>query len=106
MQRITQVGVLSAAKVYGIIAGTFGLLLGVFVSLFSLLGAGMAMMGGGDRGGGLMGLLFGAGAIVIMPLFYGVIGFVAGALQAFVFNYAARFTGGIEVRIEPMDPLA
>lgn len=100
MQRITQIGVLSAAKVYGIIAGTFGLLIGVFVSLFSMLGAGMAMMSEAGSGGGFMGLLFGAGAIVVLPLFYGVLGFVAGAIQALIYNLAARYIGGIEVRIE------
>ena len=43
------------------------------------------------------GPLVGAGAIVIMPIFYGVFMFVMGLIQAALYNLAAKWTGGLEV---------
>lgn len=97
MQTIRQIGVLSAGKIYGIIAGVFGLIFGAFISLFSILGASMSAMSGTD--GGPFMMLFGAGAIILLPIFYGVIGFLGGMLQAWIYNFATRFVGGIEVEI-------
>ncbi|GAB3386353.1 hypothetical protein [Lysobacter fragariae] len=45
---------------------------------------------------GGMGVL----AIVILPIVYGICGFIGGALQSFLFNFAARFVGGLEIETE------
>ena len=56
----------------------------------------------------LIPLLFGVGAIVLLPLFYGLMGFIGGALGAFFFNLAARAFGGIEMTFVnlPANPAA
>jgi uncharacterized membrane protein len=46
----------------------------------------------------IMGLMFGMG--IFMPIIYGVMGFVFGALGAVVYNLIARWIGGIEVEVE------
>ena len=38
--------------------------------------------------------------IVILPVFYGVIGFVVGALGALIYNLVAKWVGGIEIELE------
>lgn len=48
-----------------------------------------------------MGLLFGVGSVIFLPIFYGVLGFVFGLLTALLYNLVARFVGGIEVEVEP-----
>ena len=41
-------------------------------------------------------MLFGAGAIIIMPI-YGVIGFVKTLISAALYNIASKITGGVEI---------
>jgi len=90
---ITKVGVLSVAKVGAVLYAGIGLVIG---ALFSLIG--MAGFGAwpGD-GGAFVGMFFGVGAIVILPIFYGVLGFVFTLIAAALFNVAAGLTGGIEI---------
>ena len=69
--------------------------MGVMMFLITSMG-GMAAMAQEQAGAGLiagMGLM----AIIVMPLMYGVFMFIAGAIQAFIYNFAARFVGGIEI---------
>jgi hypothetical protein len=40
------------------------------------------------------------GAIVLMPIFYGAIGFVATLIGAWLFNTAARITGGVHIEVQ------
>jgi hypothetical protein len=76
--------------VIGLLAG------GIFtlVTLFAtLLGAAY------DQFEELPSLLFGVGSIILLPVFYGLMGFLAGLLGAFLYNVAAGFIGGIELEV-------
>lgn len=44
--------------------------------------------------------LFSGIFIVIFPVIYGVMGFIAGVIMAAVYNLVARFVGGIEVTVQ------
>jgi hypothetical protein len=57
--------------------------------LISLLGV--------DVGNSALQGMFGVGAIVLLPIFYGVLGFLGTLIMALLFNFAAGVTGGIEV---------
>jgi F0F1-type ATP synthase membrane subunit a len=94
---IRRIGVLSAAKIGGILGAALGLLAGLMFSAISGLGGlAAAVQQGGEPGAGwLLGL--GAAAIIVMPILYGMFGFIGGAIQAFIYNLAARFVGGLEV---------
>ena len=50
--------------------------------------------------GALTGMIFGVGAIVILPVFYGVMGFVMTAFTAWLYNIMAGLVGGIEIEVE------
>ena len=39
-------------------------------------------------------------AIVLLPICYGLLGFVAGLISAFFFNLAAKYAGGLEIDVE------
>lgn len=39
-------------------------------------------------------------SLVMMPFIYGVVGFLAGALLAVIYNFLAGFIGGIELEID------
>lgn len=99
---IKRLGVLSAAKMYGIILFVFGLIGGILYGL-GLMFFGAILGSMGPRGGGeaAAGVFVGAIlAMIMIPIIYGVIGFIAGALGAFVYNTAAKFVGGIELELE------
>ncbi len=42
-------------------------------------------------------MFIGAGAIVILPIFYAVFGFIGTLIMASLFNLVVGITGGIEV---------
>ena len=44
--------------------------------------------------------MFGAGAIVILPILYGGLGFVATLIAAWVYNVVAGIVGGIELDVQ------
>ena len=44
--------------------------------------------------------MFGVGSVVILPVFYGVIGFLAGALMSAIYNVVAGLAGGVELNLE------
>ena len=97
---IRRIAPLSAAKIGGILGAAVGLLAGLMMFLFSSLGGlAAAARQSGDAGAAwIFGL--GAGAIIALPIFYGVFGFIGGAIQAFIYNLAARFVGGLVVEID------
>jgi hypothetical protein len=45
--------------------------------------------------------MFGVGAIIFLPLFYGVLGLIGGALGAALYNLFAGLFGGIELETQP-----
>ncbi len=90
---IRRIGVLSAAKMGGVLGVALGLLAGVLMFLASSLG-GMAM--GSQSGGGMMAGM-GLMVIIAMPILYGVLMFIGAAIQALIYNFAARFVGGVEI---------
>jgi hypothetical protein len=93
---IKRVVPMSVAKIAGIIYAVIGLILGAFMSLFAVGGA-LFMP---EEGAGVFGAIFGVAAIVVLPIFYGVLGFVGTFIGALIFNAAAGLTGGIELEVQ------
>jgi hypothetical protein len=93
---IRRVRPLSAAKVAGMLYALMGLIIGAFISLFSLVGG--AMMPKDAPGG--FGILFGAAAIIVLPICYGIMGFIAAAISAALYNLVAGWVGGIELDVQ------
>lgn len=85
---------MSAAKVGGALYAMLGLLMGCLFTLVSFTGFSSASMGP-------MGALFGVGAIIILPLLYGIMGFIFTGISAAIYNVAAKVAGGIELQVEP-----
>ena len=87
---------LSVGKVAGLLYGAMGLFVGVIVSLATTIGG----LAGRDTFGGLAGGLVGIGAIVLLPIFYGGLGFIVAIIAAWLCNLAAGFVGGIEIDVQ------
>ncbi len=99
MTTIRKIGVLSAGKIMGCIYGAIGLVAGLFMSLFGMLGlfAGLASEEGAAM---IPGALMGVMGIFVGPIFYGAMGFIGGVLTALIYNVASGFIGGIEVELD------
>jgi hypothetical protein len=103
--QIKRVGVFSLAKMYAVTMAAFGVIIGVIYGLIFMV-VGGAMMAGGGRDAGTAGassLVVGLIMMVAIPVFYGVIGFIAGALGGVIYNVASGFVGGIELELENLD---
>lgn len=85
---------LQCAKMAGTVYAILGFIGGLLFSLFALMGTGLI----GDLP--LGGAMFGIGAVILLPIVYGCIGFVAGLIMAAIFNLAANWVGGIALEVE------
>lgn len=98
---IKHIRVLSLAKVMGIIYGSLGLIFGLIFSFFALLGAAFGSLFQDSHGiEALFGALFGVGAVIALPILYGLMGFIMGLLVSALYNLAARTVGGLELELE------
>jgi hypothetical protein len=100
---IRHVGVWSVSRLYGALSAAFGLLMGVCFALVAMLGGMAGAMRDSGTGIGSSGpfAVFGVGAIILFPLFYGLLGLLGGAIGAVLYNLFAGMLGGIELETEP-----
>ena len=89
MTVIKHVGVLSVAKIEGLIGVVLGFILGI---IFAALGAVTSLIPGMTAVG-----VLGAASIVVLPIIYGIMMFIAGAVGAFLYNLFAGWVGGIDI---------
>ena len=94
MAVVKSIGPISSMKIQGLLGAIMGLIVGAFLSLAAMLGL---ATGGSEMGA--MGMLFGIGAIIIVPIFYGVLGAIGGLILALVYNVCAKIVGGLEIEI-------
>jgi hypothetical protein len=94
MVRLRSVGVLSCAKIYGIVHMALGILFGVFFILIGVVGLAAAPS---QQKLGMIGILVIA---ALSPFIYGALGFVIGAVGALLYNWIASAIGGIEMELD------
>ena len=92
MPTIQKISVLSMAKLHGIVLGFVGCILGI---LYSFGGAIYDFFTIGLNPGTAMAF----GALIAMPIIFGIAGYIAGAVIAVLFNVLAYFIGGIDLNI-------
>lgn len=94
MHIIKSVGVLSVAKIMGLIQACFGLAFAPFFLLIGLLGSLTGQEKSPFAG------VFGVFLALFMPVLYGALGFVMGAIGALLYNLFAKLVGGLELQLE------
>ena len=95
--RIRKINVLSAGKVAGVIYLIIGVFIGLIFSVVPRMGYGMMGTGYGSAFGSMM---YGGAAIILFPILYGVGGFLAGIIGAFLYNLIAGWIGPIEIETD------
>ncbi len=99
--RLRHIAVVQFALVAAVLYALIGVLLGLGWALIlsPIMMEGMKTSGVSAPG---MAAMTGIGffAILIFPIVYGIIGFIAGLLYAALYNLAARWTGGFELTLD------
>ena len=99
---LKRIGVLSCGKVMGTCYAAMGLILGAIFALISL--AGVAMPQPPNAAGPPMPFFFGGAAVIILPIVYGIGGFIGGIILAAIYNLVAGVVGGLELNLESNTP--
>jgi len=102
-RRIKRIAPLQAGKMLGVLYGCLGLIFLPFIALAALLGV-FAQQAQQVQGNQTGPAAIAAGMMVILglliPLIYGVMGFIFGVIIAAIYNLIAQWIGGIEVEVE------
>ncbi len=83
----------SLATILGYIYAVIGFIAGAILSIVALTGSGLS------ESSDALASLGGPFAIFLLPLVGSVKGYLVGAISAWVFNYAARVSGGLEIEL-------
>lgn len=89
--KIKRISPLSLAKISGLLLAILGFFLGVLIATLTLVASLTQIKIQGASG------YF---AIIVLPVVYGVLGFVLAFIQAWLFNIIAKKIGGLEIEVE------
>ena len=105
---IRRFSVFSVAKIQGFLGFVIGLLIGVVYGLvFMIFGAAissLAPQADSQAMGGVGAIVIGLIIMIAVPVFYGILGFMGGAIGALVYNLAAGVVGGLKFELEGVAP--
>ena len=98
MARMTlrRIDPISAGKITGVTYAVLGLIIGGIFSIVSMFG--LAVSGNNDAG--IAGAIMGMGAVIIVPILYGGLGFVGTLIAALIYNLMAKWVGGVVIDLE------
>jgi hypothetical protein len=89
IQRINRFSIGQTAKVIGALYALLGL---VFIPFYFFASAFVPRQS-----------MFGAGFALVIPIVYGVNGFIASAIACILYNWVAGMVGGIEIQLDDTD---
>ena len=99
MVTLKRIDPLSLAKIVALLMVIVGLFLGIFYAI--ILGPYIVNLDPNAaaelEAAGIAGGMFTPWAIIIMPIVYGVMGFLAGLIGAWLYNMFARGIGGVKL---------
>lgn len=103
--KMKRIAPLPAGKMLGALYGVMALLIVPFMLMFMALGSFAARSHGGADAPPLP-LMFGMGVgfLVMLPVFYALMGFVTGLIGACVYNLLTKWVGGFEFDFESLEP--
>ena len=93
MKTIKRIAPGSLAKILGLMYAVVGLLIGLFVLLVSIFASSSEVKE--------MDFVFlGTAAPIVLPLAYGIMGWISGYIGAWIYNFVAKNMGGVQVEVE------
>lgn len=96
---IKRISPLSLGKIQALAGIVIGLIVGLLMFVMgTVLGSFSSASGVAVPRGGLA--MMGGLSIIMLPILYGIFGFVGGVIGAWVYNIVAKWIGGIEIDLE------
>ena len=104
MKRIRKLHIFPFALFQGTLAGLIGVVCGILYAFGGfIIDAGVSLGWLSAEAMGTPGLSYGTilalGALIGMPLIFAAVGFVAGIVEALLFNLLSRWFGGLNLSI-------
>ncbi len=100
---LKRISPLPLAKIFAALHGLGSLIFVPFFLLITLISF-MAPKFSGSQGApaalGIIELLIPLVLMILLPVFYALMGFVVGLIGALIYNLVAKWLGGIEVEVE------
>ena len=93
---IKRIGPISCAKIIATLYAVMGLIIGCVFSAIAMAGG----FGSQTSGAAGFGAMLGVGAIIILPILYGGLGFIVTLIGAWIYNVLAGVVGGIELDVQ------
>jgi len=93
---LKKIGVLSLAKIAGLFGVIYGLISGILVTILYAQAVKVPEIAS------QLGVInqLGYSSIIVLPLLYGILYFLAGIVTAFIYNLLAKYVGGIELEFK------
>ncbi len=88
---IKEIDSVGFGKILTILYGTMGLVFGLFTTIAALMGISI------PKRFGIFSLIFGKWAVLSLPVFYGVSGYIIGRIAASLYNVAVGSKKGLRV---------
>ena len=101
---LRSIGVLSCGKVLGTMYAAMGLIIGGIFSLLSMAGVAAGQANPEQPDGAVPAAIMGVGAVILLPILYGLMGFIGGIISAAIYNFIAAVVGGIELNFAHAEP--
>lgn len=98
MATLKRIGPGSAFKVGLVIYAIVGLIIGICMALFSMVAGSLGSLAGSGTPR-TFGFGLGIGAVIVVPIAYGIVGGIVAAIAAVIYNLVASWVGGLEVDI-------
>ena len=93
MKVLKNINLLSAANVLALMGVVWGLVVAILAIVLG--GIITSLVPGAEAAVGI-----GLTSIIVLPLTYGIVGFVAGILCALLYNLVAKWIGGIKIDLK------
>jgi predicted membrane-bound spermidine synthase len=98
-REIKQVDPFSLAKVLGILYALLGVIIGLMVAAFGAILSNSPLAEADETAQTILSTFLGVGSIIFFPIFYGILGLVAGVITAALYNLVARWVGGVMIEV-------
>ena len=100
-KRLTRIGVMSTATTFAALYAILGLVYAlVYAVIIAAFGALLGAAGSTSAGAATFGLgLLVIAVLVGTPIISAIMGFIVGGLMALIYNFVAKYTGGIAFEV-------
>ena len=95
MVRLKSIGIKQTAKFFAVFCFLISLVFIIPISVITILVGSFSV-----KESGLFPVAFGGVFILVLPLFYALIGFVMVSIFSFIYNQIAKRIGGVEFEME------